>query len=131
MKTIKLFITLCLMACLVKLNASPLAAIDNKPGKYIQVTIQTSGTCQSCKDKIENNIAYEKGVKDVVFCLATGEVTIVYNPKKNTVPALCTAIQKLGFTAQECVPSHSCAGNCTSACAHSHNGQEHCKPANK
>lgn len=131
MKAVKLILIVCMMAVACVAEAQTSKNDSKKAYKYIQVTIQTSGTCQSCKDKIENNIAYEKGVKDVWFCLATGEVTVVFNPKKNTVSSLCAAIQKLGFTAQECVPSHSCAGNCTSACAHSHNGQEHCKPANK
>lgn len=111
------------MACVAEAQTTK---NDNKKAyKYIQVTIQTSGTCQSCKDKIESNIAYEKGVKDVWFCLATGEVTVVFNPKKNTVSSLCAAIQKLGFTAEECIPSHQCNGSCTHACSHDDDHTDH------
>jgi copper chaperone CopZ len=67
--------------------------------KWSETVIQTNGTCQACKDKIEGGIAYEKGVKTVDYDLATSKVKIVYNPKKTSVDNLCKAINKLGYTA--------------------------------
>jgi copper chaperone CopZ len=67
--------------------------------KWSEVVIQTNGTCQACKDRIEGNIAYEKGVKEVDYDLKTSKVRIVYNPQKTSVSNLCTAIKKLGYTA--------------------------------
>ena len=81
---------------------------------YKQVTFQTNGTCQSCKNKIENNIAYEKGVKEVNFDLATGKVRITYNKKKTDPQKLQTAIRALGFTAEPDSPD--CKKNCGSSC---------------
>jgi len=63
------------------------------------VSIQTNGTCQSCKNKIEQGLAYEKGVKDVSYDLATAIVKVTYNAGKTDVAKLRLAINKLGFTA--------------------------------
>jgi copper chaperone CopZ len=68
-------------------------------GKWSQVVIQTDGTCQACKDKIEGGIAYEKGVKEVDYDLATAKVKIIYDSQKTSVSTLCTAINKLGYKA--------------------------------
>ena len=63
------------------------------------VSIQTNGTCQSCKEKIEQGLAFEKGVKDVNYDLATAIVKVTYNAGKTNVEKLRLAINKLGFTA--------------------------------
>ena len=70
-----------------------------KTEKWSNVTIQTNGTCQACKDKIEKNLAFEKGVKDVNYDLATAKVKVTYDPKKTTDDNLRAAIVKLGYTA--------------------------------
>ena len=63
------------------------------------VSIQTNGTCQSCKEKIEQGLAFEKGVKDVEYDLATSIVKVTYHAGKTDVEKLRKAINKLGFTA--------------------------------
>lgn len=63
------------------------------------VSIQTNGTCQSCKEKIEQGLAFEKGVKDVEYDLATAIVKVTYHAGKTDVETLRKAINKLGFTA--------------------------------
>ena len=107
MKTRKL---LCVLACLLFVTAMQ----AQTGGKFQQVIFQTNGTCQSCKNKIENNIAYEKGVKEVNFDLATGKVRITYNEKKTDPQKLQTAIRALGFTAEPDTPG--CQKNCGSSC---------------
>ena len=107
MKTRKL---LCILACLLFVTAMQ----AQTGGKFQQVTFQTNGTCQSCKNKIENNIAYEKGVKDVNFDLATSKVRITYNGKKTDPQKLQKAIRALGFTAEPDTPG--CRKNCGSSC---------------
>ena len=42
------------------------SAQDSTNGKTAVVKIKTSAVCASCKDRIEKNLAYEKGVTDVV-----------------------------------------------------------------
>ncbi len=94
-----------------------------KSEKWSEVIIQTNGTCQTCKDKIEGGIAYEKGVKDVDYDLATSKVKIVYDSKKTTVEDLRLAINKLGFTADSspATQGKTCAKTCGS--------KEEAKPA--
>ena len=52
--------------------------------------------CQGCCDKIMKNIAFEKGVKDIVCDLKTKTVTVTYDANKTTVPALLLAFDKIG-----------------------------------
>ena len=132
MKIFNLTITLCLLMCINIAQAQNNNASKND--KYVQTTIQTNGTCEKCKNTIENNIAYEKGVKDVVYDLASAKVTVVYNPKKTTVVNLCKAINNLGFSAEETLPSSSCnqqcGKNCNAQCAGHSQANASCNKGN-
>ena len=44
--------------------------------------------CQGCCDKIMKNIAFEKGVKDIVCDLETKTVTVTFDANKTDVPTL-------------------------------------------
>lgn len=52
--------------------------------------------CQGCCDKIMKNIAYEKGVKDIVCDLKEKTVTVTYDANKTDVPTLLEAFRKIG-----------------------------------
>lgn len=56
--------------------------------------------CQGCCDKIMKNIAFEKGVKDIVCDLKTKTVTVTYDADKTDIPMLLTAFKKIGKPAQ-------------------------------
>lgn len=56
--------------------------------------------CQGCCDKIMRNIAYEKGVKDIVCDLKTKTVTVTYDANKTDVPTLLKAFEKIGKPAK-------------------------------
>ena len=51
--------------------------------------------CQGCCDKIMKNIAFEKGVKDIVCDLKTKTVTVTYDANKTDVPTLLKAFEKI------------------------------------
>ena len=51
--------------------------------------------CQGCIDKIMKNIAFEKGVKDLVCDLDTKTVTVTYDANKTDVPTLLKAFEKI------------------------------------
>ena len=51
--------------------------------------------CQGCCDKIMKNIAFEKGVKDIVCDLKTKTVTVTYDANKTDVPTLLEAFKKI------------------------------------
>lgn len=56
--------------------------------------------CQNCCDKIMKNIAFEKGVKDLVCDLKTKTVTVTYDATKTDVPTLLKAFDKIGKPAK-------------------------------
>lgn len=69
--------------------------------KIDTVTIQTSGQCGMCKDRIEKALVYEKGVKKSNYDLATAKVTVIYNLKKTSHERICKAITDLGHDADD------------------------------
>ena len=65
------------------------------------IKIKTSAVCGMCKDRIEKNMAFEKGVYDIVLDVPTKIATITYNPKKTDPDKLRHAIAKLGYDADD------------------------------
>ena len=63
--------------------------------------VKKSMTCKNCVKKIEGNIPFEKGVKDLKVSLEDKLVTITYDPSKTDEETLCKAIEKLGYTAEK------------------------------
>ncbi|MGB4413568.1 MAG: heavy metal-associated domain-containing protein [Paludibacter sp.] len=61
------------------------------------VTFFVSMDCLNCKQKIERNIAFEKGVKALNVDLNNKIVRITFNKNKNNVEKLKQAIVKLGY----------------------------------
>ena len=56
--------------------------------------------CQGCCDKIMKNIAFEKGVKDLVCDLKSKTVTVTYDADKTDIPTLLKAFEKIGKPAK-------------------------------
>ena len=56
--------------------------------------------CQGCCDKIMKNIAFEKGVKDLVCDLESKTVTVTFDADKTDVSTLLKAFEKIGKPAQ-------------------------------
>ena len=72
---------------------SPLSAA--KPDKQV-VVLSVDIHCQGCIDKIMKNIAFEKGVKDIVCELESKTVTVTYDANKTDVETLLVAFKKIG-----------------------------------
>ena len=51
--------------------------------------------CESCKAKVEKNIAFEKGVKDLKVNLDAQTITVTFREDKNTAEGIKKAIEKL------------------------------------
>ena len=81
------FALLCIM-CFAPL------ALHAKANKQT-VVLSCNIHCQGCIDKIMKNIAFEKGVKDIVCDLPSKTVTVTYDANKTDVPALLTAFEKI------------------------------------
>ena len=63
------------------------------------IRIKTSSICEQCKERIENDLSFEKGIKSSNLDLKTKIVTVVYNPKKTDEQRIRVAITKIGYDA--------------------------------
>ena len=65
------------------------------------IFIKTSAICGDCKERLEHNIAFEKGVTFVELDDETKVLTIVYKTGKNDKEKLKIAITKVGYDADD------------------------------
>ncbi len=73
-----------------------------KKGKEITVMeVKTSAQCEMCKERIEKNMAYEKGIKFVELDLETKVLTLKYREDKTTSEQLRKAVSKIGYDADD------------------------------
>lgn len=71
---------------------------SSKKNKKVEtMTCWASLDCEACQAKVEKNIAFEKGVKDLDVNLQTKLIKISYSPGKTNPEKLEKAIQDLGF----------------------------------
>ena len=64
---------------------------------FSNVTFLTDIHCQKCVQKIEDNVAFEKGVKDLKVNVQEKTVYIQYDSTKTDVATLKKAVEKLGY----------------------------------
>jgi len=69
--------------------------------KNVEIKIKTSAVCDMCKDRIEQGLAFEKGIKDVSLDVETKIATVKYNPSKTIPDEIRKAISKLGYDADD------------------------------
>ncbi len=82
------------------LGSTALTAQDAE-SKFEKVEIQTSAICGMCKDRLEKNLAFEKGVKSVSLDEETKIITIEFRKGKNDKEKLKKAITKIGYDADD------------------------------
>lgn len=75
--------------------------MSKKSSKLQTVKIQTSAQCEMCKTRIEETLAFEKGVKLSNLNLEDMIVTVSYNAKKTNVDKIRKAISNVGYQADE------------------------------
>jgi mercuric ion binding protein len=67
------------------------------------ISIKTSAICEMCKEAIEYDLVYEKGVKSSDLDLDNKVVTVVYNPKKTDAETIRKRITKVGYHADDLI----------------------------
>ena len=65
------------------------------------VTFETDMSCESCVKKVNENIAFEKGVKDLRVSLEEEKITVKFDKRKTSEEALAESIRKLGYKAEK------------------------------
>ena len=63
--------------------------------------ITTSSQCDMCKERIEEALAFEKGVKSSELDLETKVVTVSYKASRTTPEKIRRAISKVGYDADD------------------------------
>jgi len=76
-------------------------SISVAPAKTETVVFDTKMSCNNCVKKIKENIAFEKGVKDLEVSLEKQTITVTYDPSKTNPEKLAAAIKKLGYKAEK------------------------------
>lgn len=96
----KRFLTIfaAVLLCATVAFASPK---DKKKADLAEVTFVTTIDCKNCVKKVEANLPYEKGVKDLKVTLEDHTVWIKYDAAKTDVAKLAEAVKKLGYDAVE------------------------------
>ena len=64
-----------------------------------KVEIKTSAICDMCKNTIEEDLAFEKGIKSSDLDLESKVLTVEYNSKKTNADKIRTRITKVGYNA--------------------------------
>ena len=77
--------------------ASLLLSLGGKELRVLMLTPTPQMHCESCENKIKKNMRFEKGVKKVETNIGKQEVTITYDPSKNTVEGLQAGMKKIGY----------------------------------
>jgi cation transport ATPase len=106
-----------LSAIIIMFATVSMQAQDDKKNEknIVTIEIQTSAVCGQCKDRLEHDMAFEKGVKSVELNDETKVLTIKYKEGKNTKENLKIAITKIGYDADE-LPANLKAYNNLPAC---------------
>ncbi|MDD4427417.1 MAG: heavy metal-associated domain-containing protein [Paludibacter sp.] len=95
MKT-KNFIALLMVTMLVIFPVFAQKSNSNKATVVFNVAMD----CHSCQQKIEKNIAFEKGVKALDVSLQKQTVQVTYDTRRTTVEKLQEAFKKIGYEAK-------------------------------
>ena len=88
-----LLIIICSVFCALSVSAAN--GLSAKRSNRQTVVLSCDLHCQGCCDKIMKNIAFEKGVKDLVCDLKTKTVTVTYDAGKTDIPTLLKAFKKI------------------------------------
>lgn len=97
MKNIVRVIAMIMLALATTIGMQAQEQEKKKDSKLTTVVLHSEISCNNCKQRIEKNIPFEKGVKDLKVSLADKTVTIVFRNDKNTSEKLCEAVTKLGY----------------------------------
>ncbi len=75
-----------------------IAGTEEKSDNGLTTVIFTADIhCDGCKKKIEKNMAFEKGVKEIKVDINSKTVVITFKSGKNTPEKLSAALTKLGY----------------------------------
>lgn len=84
-------------AAMPEIAYSNAVAVEEVQNELTTVVFSATIHCDNCKKKIEKNLAFEKGVKEIKVDVKSKTVTVTFKSNKNTPEALKKALKKLGY----------------------------------
>lgn len=66
----------------------------------IQVVFASNIHCANCSRKVNENLAFEKGVKDLEVSVSDKTIKVSFDPAKTDTVKLKKAINRLGYSAE-------------------------------
>ena len=90
-----------IMLAILTLSLGAAAKNDKKQAsKLAEVTFVTTIDCKNCVKKVEANLPFEKGIKDMKVDLPSKTIWIKYDTNVTDEAKLAQAIRKLGYEAE-------------------------------
>lgn len=86
---------------LITLLASLTLTVASAQKKIETVKIQTSAVCDMCKETIEKQLAFTKGVTAAEVEVETAIATVSFKSNKTTLDAIRKAINQIGYKADD------------------------------
>lgn len=95
------------IAALAGLMTLTISATHSTQGSMQTIVIKTTIycdhclVCETCGQKFDNELAYEKGIRLVVVDEKAMTITVTYNSKKTNPDTIRQTISKMGFDADD------------------------------
>ena len=70
----------------------------------VDLTIHTNAVCDMCRETIEKELIYEKGVRMVTLDLDSNVIRVQIDPKRTDLAKVRVAVTKLGYAADSLPP---------------------------
>lgn len=104
-----------MIALIAIILISQSSVMAEKKKEVKEIKILTTAVCGMCKDRLEHNMKFEKGVTSVDLDLPSQIITIKYRTNKTNPDKLRKAISDIGYDADN-VPANPKAYDKLSAC---------------
>lgn len=75
-------------------------AVKEVKNDLTTVVLSATIHCDNCKKKIEKNMAFEKGVKEIKVDVNSKTITITFKSNKNTPEGIKKSLKKLGYDSE-------------------------------
>lgn len=96
----KSIVTICAIALIASLTLNAAPDKKKKEVKQHTVVFNSDVDCADCQKKVMENLAFEKGVKDLSVSLEDQTVTVTFDAAKSDTTSLAKALRKLGYKAE-------------------------------
>lgn len=80
------------------------------------VVINTNAECGMCKDRIEGELNYVKGIVFAELDVASKKLTVKYNANKITIEDIRQKVSEIGYNADDVKANKEAQGNLPDCC---------------